>query len=925
MNICLNVFVVLTIFVHQGICVNSWMPWNWGSKPRPIDGNWTSWSSWSSCQIPSDIETLPFRYKERSCTNPSPKNGGADCEGQARRTSSCDCNIPLGMESGRIQDSFVTALDSHEEFPAFAARLNGKSAWCSDNSDTLQEPLYLEIELKKFTRVSAIATQGFYPAAELLSLRMGRVSKYQLMYSTDGESWEIYRNSDNETILPGNKKRNGTMLNVLTPEITARFIRIYPASYFSFVCMKLELYGCTFGCGGSLTQDPGSIMTESSLTEDQDCLWYVNMPNNTKLHFDFINFNIPCSNGYAELRAGEVPYSVAPVLAKYCGYDSTPPLVSSDSGKLWVRFKSNASDPQVGFYAVYFPGCGGHLHGTSGELTSPNFPKEYFHNSKCIWTITVPEGKSVQLRFLEFKVEGDTNRHRCPHDHLSIWNGSDSSAPLIGKFCNSNPPPPIICSSGNALRLKFHSDDALAWTGFHLSYQAVDALTPCSETSSSIIIMPTSSRPLTTSNMPLTSTPFITTKNSVTAQHALFSSSNYLVEFTTTAEPTSGVDAVATFQASPSVSSISMATNATVGFMGIPVNGEIQAAARGKQEDDDDDDGLTTLIIILAFGFIVICMIIASIVPSIKHHLEKRRREKEMNLMLAASVSIPETNSKDTFEVVPIADDALPVPEIVACEAMSYEESLPPVEAAESMSLSETPTAELNNEQGDVLESEVSDENEANSGEGEEKTAEENGGELDVLQDGQTEQDADMPFDSESDAVELGSLRMSYEDLGSSFASEMQAMLSHFVEDGDQPAWNLNSSANPENSPQDSKHEAEKTGMEAGDSIPCGSVSTQDEDANSIPSDEEATASEKLLDNEGKLEGSLNGDERDTGEIWEMQPDLVNSHGRRKTAEKGRVSGSYTDSKDSGCASSSENLQLVENYLLYDGDNETSV
>ena len=911
------------------------MPWNWENKPRPIDGNWSPWSSWSPCQIPSDIDTLPFRYKERNCSNPSPKNGGAGCNGQARRTSSCDdCDIPLGMESGRIQDSFVTALDSHKEFPAYAARLNGKSAWCSDNPDSLQEPLYLEIELRKLTTVSAIATQGFYPAAELLSLRMGRVSKYQLMYSIDGVSWEIYKNSENETILPGNKKRNGIMLNVLTPEITARFIRIYPTSYFTFVCMRIELYGCTFGCGGLLTQDPGSIMTEGPATKDQDCLWFVNMPNNTKLHFDFINFNIPCSNGYAELKAGEVPYSVAPVLAQYCGYDTTPPLVSSDSGKLWVRFKSNASDPQVGFYALYFPGCGGHLHGTSGELTSPNFPKEYFHNSKCIWTITVPEGKSVQLRFVEFKVEGDINRRRCPHDHLSIWNGTDSSAPLIGKFCNSNPPPPIICSSGNTLRLKFRSDDALAWTGFHISYHAVDPLTPCFETSSSVIIMPTSSsRPLTTSNMPLTPTPFITTKNSVATQHAFFPSSNYLVEFTTTTQSTSGVDVLATFHGSPSVSSVSMATNATVGFMGIPGNGEIQAAARGKQDDDDDDDddGLTTLIIISVFAFIVICMIIASIVPSIKHHFEKRRREKEMNVMLAASVSIPETNSKETFEVVPIANDdnALPVSAIVTCEAMSYEESALPVEAADldSVSLSETPTVELNNEQGDVVESVVLTENEANIGEEEEeegeeeeeeeeKSAAENRDELDDLEDGQTEQDTNAPFDLEGDTVELGSLKMSYEDLGNSFASEMQAMLSHFVEDDDRPALNPNPSANAENSPQDSDHEeAEKTSLDAGDNIPCGSGSTQD-DANSVPSD--------CDENTGELERPLNSDDADTMEIWEMQPALVNSHSHRKTAGKDRVS-ACTDSKDSGCASSSENLQVVENYLRYAGDSETSV
>ena len=921
MNICLNLslLVVLAVFAHQGVCINTWMPWNWGeNKPRPIDGNWAPWSSWSSCHVPSDIDTLPFRYKERNCSNPSPKNGGAECEGQSRRKSSCDdCSIPLGMENGRIQDSFVTAMDSHEEFPAFAARLNGKSAWCSDNPESLQEPLYLQIELKKLSAVSAIATQGFYPEAELMSLRMGRVSKYQLMYSMDGVSWEIYKNKDNETILPGNKMRDGTKLNVLTPEITAKFIRIFPASYFSFVCMRVELYGCMFGCGGPLTQDPGSIMTESFSTADQDCLWFVKMRNGTKVHFDFINFNVPCSNGYVELRAGEVPYSLAPVLAQYCGYDTTPPLVSSDSGKLWVRFKSNASDTQVGFYALYFPGCGGHLQGTNGELTSPNFPKEYFHNSKCIWTITVPEGKSVHLKFVEFQVEGNTNRHRCPHDHLTIWNGSDSSAPLIGKFCNSNPPPPVICSSGNTLRLKFSSDDALAWKGFHLSYHAADPLTPCSETSSSVI-MPTTSRTSTmsTTNMLLAPTPFITTRNISSTQHALFPSST-----SPTAEFTSALNLANSFQASPSKESVSMLTNVTVGFTVTPVFGEMQAAAK-QEDDDDDDEGLTTLIIIAAFGFVVICMIIASLVPGVKHHFEKRRREKEMNIMLAASVSIPESNSKDTFEVVPATDNdnVLPVAASVACEAMPYEESLHPVETSQSASLGETPE-ELSNEQGDVVESEVRIASETNSGESEEKSVEKNRDELEHS-DGQIEQDTNMPSDVKGDPVEDGSLRMSYEDLGSSFVSEMQAMLSHLAENDGQPA-----STNAENYPQDIEHEAEETGiscLETGDCITCGTSATQD-DANSVPSDEEASATKTFSDHGGKLESSSNSDDADGGEILEMQPDLASSHSCRKTAGEDHLTGSFTDGKDSGCASSCENVPSVENYHRAGAENETCV
>ena len=926
-------FASLAVFVRKGLCVNSWMPWNWSNKPRPVDGQWSSWSTWSTCQITSDPETMPFRYKERNCSNPAPKNGGAECKGESRRTSTCyDCNIPLGLESGRIPDSFMTALHSHAEFPASAARLNGKSAWCSMNPESLEEPLYLQIELKKLTKISAIASQGFYPEKDALSLRMGRVSKYQLTYSTDGLSWKLYKDNKNETILRGNKKRNGTVLNILTPEITAQFIRVFPLSYFSFICMRLELYGCTFGCGGALGEEPGDIITKSSPAEDQDCLWHVNLPNITKLNLDFINFNIPCSNGYTELRDGDMPYSAATVVAQYCGYDRPPPLVSSNSGKLWVRFRSNASDTQVGFYAVYFPGCGEHLHGRSGEVKSPNFPREYFHNSKCIWTITVSQGKSVRLKFVEFNVEGGSNRHRCPHDHLTIWNGSDSTALLIGKFCNSNPPPSVLCSSGNTLRLKFRSDDALAWRGFYISYSEVDPQMPCSELSSTVLLT-TSSRPSTIISIPLTPTPSITSEI-VFTQQAVFSTSNYLAGFTTKTTTgrlnTSGVKVLIPVEATSIETTSTVMANWTVSFTGTSVNGELQAAAQRKQKDDDDeDDGLTTVIILSAFAFLVICMIVASIVPSLKKHCEGRKGERQMSLMVAASLSIPETNSKDTFEVVPIAldDKMIPVSESVACEAVSYEESLQPVETAESESLSETPTVEFSNEQNEgVMETEVpSEESDPNCGE--EKSIQEKMDELNDIpvEQEQSETNADVAVDVD-DAPEVGSLRMSYEDLGSSFACEMQAMLSQFVDDDEMPTWNLSTSANAENSLQDSGPETEGSAvkeLEISDGIPQAGLSTQD-DAKSVPSSE-ALVTNTSDDPEDKLEMTSDRVSAEMTEIWEVQPDYVSSHSRRNTAGENRVSGSCTDSKDSGCASSSENLQMVDNHYPYAGSNETCV
>ncbi|KAH3773853.1 hemicentin-1-like [Dreissena polymorpha] len=51
-----------------------------------VDGNWAEWGTWSSCSVTCDNGT----YKRtRTCTNPSPSNGGLNCSGSASDTQMC--------------------------------------------------------------------------------------------------------------------------------------------------------------------------------------------------------------------------------------------------------------------------------------------------------------------------------------------------------------------------------------------------------------------------------------------------------------------------------------------------------------------------------------------------------------------------------------------------------------------------------------------------------------------------------------------------------------------------------------------------------------------------------------------------------------------------------------------------------------------
>jgi len=63
-----------------------------------VDGGWSDYSAWTDCsaQCGAGVQTAL-----RTCTNPAPANGGADCEGSTEATKPCkqpDCQVDFGDE-----------------------------------------------------------------------------------------------------------------------------------------------------------------------------------------------------------------------------------------------------------------------------------------------------------------------------------------------------------------------------------------------------------------------------------------------------------------------------------------------------------------------------------------------------------------------------------------------------------------------------------------------------------------------------------------------------------------------------------------------------------------------------------------------------------------------------------------------------------
>lgn len=705
----------------------------WGSKEKKIDGKWSAWSSYSSCQIPLSKDSYPYRFKQRSCTQPAPKNGGKPCAGQSRRNTPCsDCDTPLGMESKRIDDSQVTASTFHAEFPPHKARLNGPSAWCAGN---LGGEVYLQVDLQGLSLITAVATQGFYPDPKKLSLRLGSVSKYRITFSDDGTSWEVHQNRyGNHSVFNGNKRDSKTVLNILEPNIAARYVRIVPTARIHFACMKLELYGCKFKCGGYLPQAPGDLLAASLETENIDCFWQVHLPKSTKINFDFINFDLPCSMGQVDIRGSGSSFGRSQLLAHLCDYISAPPPVVSNGNKMWIRFQSNSSDPLIGLYGTYFPNCDYQYNSSEGALTTPNFPKNYNHNSLCKWLISVPKGKAVKLTFFDFEVEGDLDDGpKCSNDHVIVTEGNASKTE-IGRFCNTNRPPKYLCSHGNRIAIQFKSDDMLSFKGFNALYKAKEPNAPCIEPSSTII----------------TPSPTISIFSSTIAPQN-YSSSAIL-----------GIIPTATVAMSSTVIS-----NSSIGILGArPGLTNVMGQKKNDEDDDDKENGLTTIIIISVFSFIVLVMIIASVIPSLIHGCDKRKREREW--LAAAAASTEKKNCVgNIYEMQPIkssvnVDEEKPEPNETTA-FLAPEHDLSDKHITATCNAAPYPSVE----------------------------------EREEIDGSATEE---FGCDLEYDPTDLN-LNVSYEDLGTSFATEMAIMMNHISPGKDRSESNaLPQSENDDNS-----------------------------------------------------------------------------------------------------------------------------
>ncbi|XP_029694158.1 CUB and sushi domain-containing protein 3-like isoform X4 [Takifugu rubripes] len=108
-----------------------------------------------------------------------------------------------------------------------------------------------------------------------------------------------------------------------------------------------------------------------------------------------------------------------------------------------------------------FP-CFSNFTAPMGTVLSPDYPEGYGNNLNCVWLIISELGTRIHLAFNDFDLEP-------PYDFLTIRDGDQSGATLLGRFSGAEVPSHLT-SNSNVLQLEFQADHSMSGRGFNITY-----------------------------------------------------------------------------------------------------------------------------------------------------------------------------------------------------------------------------------------------------------------------------------------------------------------------------------------------------------------------------------------------------------------------------------------------------------------------
>ncbi len=211
------------------------------------------------------------------------------------------------------------------------------------------------------------------------------------------------------------------------------------------------------------TFDDGS--GDANYINNADCKWLIQPGVNNPISIDFSKMDL--ENGVDFVKVYDGATTSANLLGSLSG-NNIPSTLYSTGGSVLVHFTSNGSGNAGGWELIYSNNpptyCSGltTLTAASGAISDGSGPYNYLDNADCKWSINVSGASYIQLDFSEFKLEQGG-------DFLKVYDGNNTSSPLLGTFSGSNLPSQLI-SSGNTMLIYFTSNYQTSYEGWEATY-----------------------------------------------------------------------------------------------------------------------------------------------------------------------------------------------------------------------------------------------------------------------------------------------------------------------------------------------------------------------------------------------------------------------------------------------------------------------
>ncbi|CAL1541363.1 unnamed protein product [Lymnaea stagnalis] len=111
----------------------------------------------------------------------------------------------------------------------------------------------------------------------------------------------------------------------------------------------------------------------------------------------------------------------------------------------------------------------------SGRFFSPGYPQDYKPNSSCRFRFFARLGERVRLLFTNIQLHHIDASCRDSPDVITVYDGTNESAPVIGEFCGVHNAEEVI-STGTNLFVAFTCDDRNQKQGFAASYEFINKI-----------------------------------------------------------------------------------------------------------------------------------------------------------------------------------------------------------------------------------------------------------------------------------------------------------------------------------------------------------------------------------------------------------------------------------------------------------------